>query len=748
MRWIGLCTAIIYAQGGVPIGQWGIYAYHGYIHRIGYVAPYFWFLSGEGVVLLDGETGSYRELSRVQGLLHNRPTALYSDPYAGWIFLGYADGQIQYGKSPEALEILRDIAVNPFYTSRAIRDFAAKGETLAIATDFGLVLWDKRQRRVLATIAQFPNKPFAQPVLRTWWGAGRLWAFLADGLYALPEGRPWTGPWEAISITGRGDTASFYFGCAETPHGFLLAYKDSLYRWSGMQWEPFQLEPPLNSRRVLSIYGREGGWAISLDTTEIFYFGQDGKVRSLWNPGAHVLWMDPSATHIAAGSSWIGGLASSEKHVLSTDAYQRLRAGRVTEVLPTLEGLFFLHEGTGFWGPGWGNMITFYPHGATKGKAFFIPDLIRKAPGGLSRSAWDGERAWILSGSLILRLAPSGAVDTFTVYNAPFDGLIPDANGKPTIMGFSAIAIENNGTVWIGKRYGIQNLLCYIPQRRQWIALSRSEEILDIRIDGRGYKWILAKGGKIIVLADHGQPEMPVQYRIVVLGEGGQPLPGLPSLNIQVIAPDRTGAVWLGTDKGVAVLYGDPFAGTLSVTLPVIENRYLLEEESITDIAVDGQNRKWIGTYSSGVYVLSPDGSRQLASFTSTNSPLSSNLIYRIRSWDYTGEIFIITSDGTVSYRDFSTEPAERLDSVYVFPNPVSRNFSGWVGIRGLSEGSTVRIFTPDGQTVRYLQAFGGQAVWDLRTISGDRISPGIYLIGALDREGQRSALGKIVVID
>jgi len=182
--------------------------------------------------------------------------------------------------------------------------------------------------------------------------------------------------------------------------------------------------------------------------------------------------------------------------------------------------------------------------------------------------------------------------------------------------------------------------------------------------------------------------------------------------------------------------------------VPVIENRYLLEEETITDIRVDGQNRKWIGTLASGVYVISAEGSRQLASFNQENSPLPANLVFRIRSWDLTGETFMITSEGVVSYRDWATEPAAQLDSLHIFPNPVSRDFSGWVGIRGLSEGSTVRIFTVDGQVVRYLQAFGGQAVWDLRTIQGERVSPGVYLVGALDADGQRSVVGKIVILE
>ncbi|MEN3040732.1 MAG: two-component regulator propeller domain-containing protein [Bacteroidia bacterium] len=747
MRQIAALIGIAVAQGGVAIGRWGVYAYHGYIQRIGYAYPYFWFLSREGVCLLDSETGAYRELDKTQGLLYNRPTALYSDA-RGEIFLGYEDGHIQYGSSPERLAVIRDIAANPFYTSRAVRDFYAKGDTLFVATDFGIVVWHRKARQVMGTVSQFPGKPFAAPVKAVWYAAGRLWAFLDEGLYTLSEGRPWLGPWQKVSRSGVMDTFSFFRGWAETPMGLLTAYKGMLYRWADTGWTAYQLDPPLGGRRVFSLCSQGRSWAVALDTTDIFYFGADGSVRKLWNPQPHVLWISADGSLGAAGSTWIGGIAFSPRQNLSTDAYQRLRGSLPTDIAPTPEGIYFLHGGSGFWGPGWGNVITFYPHGAQKGAEIQASQILERPIFGFSQVAWDGHHAWVLTSRLILRLRGTSIVDTFSAYNAPFDGLFPDAEGRPTFMGFSAIAIDSKGTIWIGKTAGFRNILWYSPSTNRWYTLPRSEAVLSVKVDLRGYKWFLLRGGKILVVDDQGQPDEPSRLRIALLGDGGQPLPGLPSTAIQAIAPDRAGAIWLGTDKGVTVLYGDPFTGTLSVSIPVIENRYLLEEESITDIAVDGQNRKWIGTYGSGIYVLSADGTRQLASYNVSNSPLPSNLIYRIRPWDYTGEIFMLTSAGTVSYRDWTTLPSERLDTLHIFPNPVSRKFEGWVGIRGLSENSTVRIMTTDGQLVRYLQGFGGQAVWDLRTVNGEKVSPGIYLIGAIDKEGQRSALGKIIVMD
>ena len=44
-------------------------------------------------------------------------------------------------------------------------------------------------------------------------------------------------------------------------------------------------------------------------------------------------------------------------------------------------------------------------------------------------------------------------------------------------------------------------------------------------------------------------------------------------------------------------------------------NQYLLETEVVTAIAVDGANRKWIGTESGGVFLMSADGTKQIVNF-------------------------------------------------------------------------------------------------------------------------------------
>ena len=95
---------------------------------------------------------------------------------------------------------------------------------------------------------------------------------------------------------------------------------------------------------------------------------------------------------------------------------------------------------------------------------------------------------------------------------------------------------------------------------------------------------------------------------------------------------DRDGNIWVGTDQGPAVYFnpGKVFSSDLKAARIKIPRNdgsgladYLLGTETVTTIAVDGANRKWFGTMSSGAYLMSDDGKEEMLHFTSANSPMS-----------------------------------------------------------------------------------------------------------------------------
>ena len=162
----------------------------------------------------------------------------------------------------------------------------------------------------------------------------------------------------------------------------------------------------------------------------------------------------------------------------------------------------------------------------------------------------------------------------------------------------------------------------------------------------------------------------------------------------------------------------------------------LLETEAVSAIAVDGANRKWLGTQSSGAYLVSPDGTEQVLHFTMENSPLPSNNVLSIAIDGVTGEVYMGTDQGIISYRGDAIEGAKDSDCASVFPNPVRETYTGPVAITGLVADSDVRITDIAGNLVYRARSLGGQAIWPATNMSGERVSTGVYLIFASDDTG------------
>jgi hypothetical protein len=254
--------AFVWAQGGVRIGEWGMYSCNLFVVAVGYTPGYVWGLSTEGVFVVEEEGMRYRELSRVSGLHENVPTALYTTAQ-GLVFLGYKDGMVQYGRTPEDLQSWGDLAASQFYTARRIWDFAAWGDSLAMATDFGVVVWHIRRREALSTIVQLPGRPFASPVRKVLWSPEGLWAMTEGGVFLLPNGRSWQSGWQKVSGPTQGLPDTLWTAWAYTPHGVLSAWKDTLYRWENGSWAPFWPTEFTLSGRILGLFGNDKVWAIS-----------------------------------------------------------------------------------------------------------------------------------------------------------------------------------------------------------------------------------------------------------------------------------------------------------------------------------------------------------------------------------------------------------------------------------------------------------------------------------------------------
>ena len=230
----------------------------------------------------------------------------------------------------------------------------------------------------------------------------------------------------------------------------------------------------------------------------------------------------------------------------------------------------------------------------------------------------------------------------------------------------------------------------------------------------------------------------------------------LPSENVTALAVDLDGELWIGTDAGFAVLYNPTGAFTATAgnyNTQRIKVRfegnveYVLGATHITDIEVDGGNRKWMATSGSGLVLLSADGSEIIKQFTKENSELISNNIYDIKLNQETGELFIITDLGLVSYRSDASADDADYSSTKVFPNPVRPNYNGLITIQGIRYDSDVKVTDIAGNLIYKTTSNGGTATWNGCRVDGSPVETGVYLIWTATNQGSSRKVGKVVVV-
>jgi hypothetical protein len=321
----------------------------------------------------------------------------------------------------------------------------------------------------------------------------------------------------------------------------------------------------------------------------------------------------------------------------------------------------------------------------------------------------------------------------------------------------SGLAFDSERNLWFsnfggGRNFGVKKA------DGSWVKFSVPFIIQDnmvgsILIDDYNQKWIQVPQGNGLYCYNHGSSiDNPNddRWKWLRIGKGNGNLPG--NL-VQAMVKDKDGFLWIGTDKGIGIIQcpGEVFtANGCEAFQPIVQQGnfagLLFANEEVKAIAVDGANRKWVGTRN-GVWLISPDGEKVIERFTEENSPLLSNEINRIAIDPRSGEVYFSTFKGICSYRGNATEGTEKQEDVFVFPNPVPSGYDGQIGIRGLAANSFVKITELNGRLIHQMQASGGQAVWNGRDYKGNKVATGVYLILVTDPTGIEKTAGKIVFI-
>lgn len=364
--------------------------------------------------------------------------------------------------------------------------------------------------------------------------------------------------------------------------------------------------------------------------------------------------------------------------------------------------------------------------------------------------------------------------------NSGLESLILPSDPSYVSLRQSGSTFDRNGLLWTLTSRVDKALKTYDPSTKQWKGYSFKHLIQDplldelgfgdLVIDGNGTKWIGSFFKGLIGYNENGN-------KIRNLNSEDQ---NMPDKTVTAVAVDNNNQVWIGTLKGLRVLYNsanffdapNPTVKTIVVLDKGIPQE-LLSNQYITDIKVDGSNNKWIGTLDAGVFYFSPDGQETIYHFTTDNSPLPSNTINDISIDSQTGKVYIATQKGLVSFSSGGSKPEDELSQAFAYPNPVRPEYdilgannlndiNKGVKIKGITENVNIKITDIEGNLVAEAQSRvnlrssrsnynfaidGGTAIWNGRNLANNIVASGVYLILISDLDSFETKVIKLLII-
>lgn len=360
-------------------------------------------------------------------------------------------------------------------------------------------------------------------------------------------------------------------------------------------------------------------------------------------------------------------------------------------------------------------------------------------------------------------------INLFDQTNSGLESLITSDINYSSVR-ISSSSFDNSGLLWLMNSRVDNPLYSYNLDTNQWINYDFTEIIpdgfndelgfSDLVIDYNGTKWI---GGLNSGLIGFNENSGNTQLKKI------NDIDNLPSPYVKSLAIDNNNHLWIGTIKGLRVLYNTSnfFDSNSSTQQIVIEEegiyKELLEQQYISDIKVDGSNNKWIGTIGSGIFYFSQNGQQTIYHFTKNNSPLPSNNINDIALDFSNGLVYIATDKGLVSFESGGSDSSENLKDSYIYPNPVRPTYNinqDKIKIAGITQNINIKITDISGNLVaeansntnnRYngfnLEIDGGIAYWNGKNFANNTVASGVYIVLLSDLDSYETKVLKIMII-
>ncbi len=762
----------------LPIGGWRMHLPYKKCKLITGSTSSIWAATDNGLFRLNRADNAIERITKIDGLSDLTITAISYNAVNNILVVGYDNGNVDLVQGKTIVN-LPDIKRAQIIGSKAINNVYFVGALAYVSTGFGIVVLDTDRKEVKDTYLIGPNGNYL-PVYDITSDGTTLYAATRSGVYYAPINDPYLSnfaTWSKFQNMPLSHSNGIYTNIIFYDNHIIASYEPTYplltyaggevykYNLATLVWDT--LWPASAARNLKDIY--VSGTMLYMadnysiyrynsiaDTSPAVYYIFDVATNEGISPnqvfvGNNEVWHADARFGLVHMYNEFSGQSFYPNGPISTNAYWMVQQDEKLLVVPgghddawnnvlNKEGVSTFQAGT------WSNFS-----GADIVQLDTCYDLIAAA---IDPS--DPDHYFLGSWSKGLIEINNGAyVTAWDNSNSTLESKI-EYQG----VGIGGMQYDEDNNLWVTNSHAVTALNVYKPNGT-WQAFDFTglipigTTVSELLITESGQKWmILPRGGGLLVFDDKGTLSNTADDSKKRLGftAGNGKIPGT---EIYCLAEDQDGEIWVGTDKGIGVFYcaENVFSsGGCDAQQILIEQdgyyQILLESQVVTCIAVDGANRKWIGTEGGGVFLMSPDGTTELAHFDASNSPLLSDNITSLSINHKSGEVFIGTSKGIVSYQGDAIEGGLHMGDVYAFPNPVKPDYSGPIAIRGLVKDAKVKITDVNARVIYETTSLGGQAIWDGNNFQGERAATGVYLVFVLNEDGTEKAVTKILLVN
>ena len=765
-----LIPSAIYSQSpSIPIGQWRDELPYNYCNSVAEAGNRIYSSTPYALFYFDKDDNSVTRITKIQGLSDIGINCIAYNTSSKTLVIAYSDANIDLIQNNAIINI-SDIYRKTILGNKTINSIYCLGSIAYLQCGFGIVVLDlvKQEIRDTYYIGNSGAQVNVMSMVKD--DNDTLWAATEKGIYKAWYKDPNLANYAVWKKDKRMDTTLMYNTITYFPGNVVVNKQrtnglDSLYTYNGQwsAWNTGESNPVMNLNNMYNVLVVSYKYSVDV--------------------------FDPTLTKLktingypGAGSFPQDAICDRNQTIWIADSYSGLvsyvlGSGQITTYNlsgPLTANVFSMSTlGNDLYIAPGGYDATFYP-GSQIAQIYHFDDSNWQNLSGANNPAMYG-----YNNVVSVTADPS---DSKRIYAGTWGyGFLEFYNGilsqrytqsNSTLHHHSASpdisdirvggsAFDAHGNLWVVCTHTDSCLS--LKRGNQWtgfyISLNNNTDLGQIIATRYDQVWMQMRYGDlnanaILVFTDNGTPDNPNDDLAKKLSNnpGSGNLPGNTAFSM---AEDKNGEIWVGTENGVGVFYSpdDLFTANPSdCQWPLVQQglyvQYLLEGEQVNAIAVDGANRKWMGTDRGGAYLFSADGTKQVYNFTAENSPLLSDRVTSIAINPLTGEVYFGTDKGVISFKSTATEGSDAFGNVYAYPNPVREGYHGYIAVKGLLANAQIRITDISGRLVYTGKAEGGQAVWDGTTMDGKKVHTGVYLVFASNETGSDKVVTKILVIN